>query len=107
MEGNPMTRPLVRVPILLQCPKCGRRSRPGGLLCVRCKRDATLRADLARSFPKLPMTREEERQAREAAEFGNSVLTEYVPPACSHGYDDRSDCPACTSIADWDDGEGA
>jgi hypothetical protein len=92
--------------------------------CVRCRRPAELERDLSRPFPQMSMTREEERQAREAESFGSSVVTqelrehqkrilesvvtqklsEYVPPTCSHGFDDWTECGACTDAADLDDG---
>jgi hypothetical protein len=100
-------RPIKRVPVVEQCPKCGQHSRPDGPLCRRCYGRDRLRQDLARPFPSLPMTREEERQAREAASFDSSVITHHVPlQSCSHGYEDWSDCPACTNTADFDDGGG-
>lgn len=92
-------RPLDRVPILEQCPRCGRRSRPEGPLCVRCWNDTAEWRNLP--FPTLPMNREEQRQAQMAFDFGSSVVVRTI---CPHGFDTWTDCPACVAVADFDDG---
>lgn len=97
-------RPIRSVPILKSCVKCGRECDDGHALCRRCLAATALSSDLARPFPSLPMTSGETRQAVEAAEFGSSVL---VPPTCPHGFADWSDCAACCSVADFDDGGAA
>lgn len=99
-------RPIERIPVRERCVRCGRRRRPGGgALCRSCYAKDALATDLARPFPKLSMTREEERQAREAESFGSSVVAPaYAGSICKHGFDDWTECGGCTDAADFDDG---